>query len=382
MPVGSVTRARTSSAAQSSRPTLRYGARGPSTQQLQALLTQAGFSTRGTDGVFGRNTLAAVKAFQRAKGLAADGVVGPRTWAKLAASAPANRPALRAGQRGSAVTALQNQLKRHGFSPGAADGDFGARTTAAVKAFQRAKGLTADGVVGPKTWSKLLGAPSAAPAAPRPAASGGSGPVLRSGHRGAPVISLQQRLAQLGFSPGAADGDFGPRTLSAVKAFQRSRGLSADGVVGAQTWNKLGITVTTRPQGGRATDGVGGVSYGGGWAGSEGVANAAKRIAARMGIPVTSQKRDLHTTRRVGSSTASDHYTGNRTAFAVDFGVSGSRGDALAREIARTYGIPTSSIGTHNRYNIRVGDRVYRVQLLWRVAGHYDHVHFGIRRVA
>lgn len=60
--------------------------------------------------------------------------------------------------------------------------------------------------------------------------------VLRKGASGAAVVDLQTRLGAIGFSPGAADGDFGSLTDAAVKAFQRSRGLVADGIVGLQTW--------------------------------------------------------------------------------------------------------------------------------------------------
>jgi peptidoglycan hydrolase-like protein with peptidoglycan-binding domain len=65
---------------------------------------------------------------------------------------------------------------------------------------------------------------------------GASSGVLRLGSSGAAVANLQTRLAAAGFSAGAVDGDFGPRTDAAVKAFQRSRGLAPDGIVGSQTW--------------------------------------------------------------------------------------------------------------------------------------------------
>jgi peptidoglycan hydrolase-like protein with peptidoglycan-binding domain len=163
----------------------------------------------------------------------------PRQMAALAAN-----PTLREGAKGAAVVTLQNKLKAAGFNPGAADGSFGPKTEAAVKAFQRAKGLVSDGIVGPKTWAALN---------KPPASSGGSGPTLREGARGEPVRALQNRLNQLGFNAGTADGAFGPKTEAAVKAFQRAKGLTADGIVGPKTWDKLGIKVS-----GPVTNGPGG----------------------------------------------------------------------------------------------------------------------------
>ena len=59
--------------------------------------------------------------------------------------------------------------------------------------------------------------------------------LLRRGHSGEDVNELQQLLMQAGFDPGTVDGVFGPGTESAVKAFQASRGLLVDGIVGRQT---------------------------------------------------------------------------------------------------------------------------------------------------
>jgi hypothetical protein len=84
-------------------------------------------------------------------------------------------------------------------------------------------------------------------------------PTLRAGAKGPSVVTLQKKLAAAGFNPGAADGDFGPKTLSAVKAFQKAKGLTADGVVGPKTWDKLGIKVqapsTPPSSGGRVVNG-------------------------------------------------------------------------------------------------------------------------------
>ncbi len=61
----------------------------------------------------------------------------------------AGRPTLRRGAQGEAVKLLQARLRAK------VDGDFGPRTEAAVREFQRMKGLVPDGIVGPKTWSLL-----------------------------------------------------------------------------------------------------------------------------------------------------------------------------------------------------------------------------------
>ena len=108
--------------------------------------------------------------------------------------------------------------------------------------------------------------------------------------------------------------------------------------------------------------------------------DVSKAIARDLGIPITSQKRDAAQTRRLDSNFGSDHFTGNENAYAVDFGVAGQRGDELARSIARKYGIPESNIGTYNRHIINVDGQRYSLQLLWKVEGHFNHVHFGIRR--
>ena len=122
---------------------------GASGERVVALQQALGITA---DGDFGPQTEAAVKAFQQRSGLEADGRVGPKTWAKvLAVSAPADRPELRIGSSGEPVRWLQQRLTI------AVDGDFGSQTDGAVKSFQRAGGLTDDGVVGPKTWAALVG---------------------------------------------------------------------------------------------------------------------------------------------------------------------------------------------------------------------------------
>ena len=76
-----------------------------------------------------------------------------------------SQPTLRQGSRGSAVSTLQSRLTALRFAPGPVDGVFGSLTGAAVRAFQSARGLVADGIVGPLTWSALnaQGAPTPSP---------------------------------------------------------------------------------------------------------------------------------------------------------------------------------------------------------------------------
>ena len=108
------------------------------------------------------------------------------------------------------------------------DGIFGPKTEAAVKSFQRGKGLTVDGIVGPRTWAALP--------------DGGPMPTLQQGSTGDVVRSLQQVLTkgaagEWNTTPQGVDGDFGPHTRSSVEAFQRWGHVTADGIVGDETWS-------------------------------------------------------------------------------------------------------------------------------------------------
>jgi len=137
-------------------PCLKQGASGPEVEYLQQQLCEAGFDAAPVDGFFSPRTKAALMAFQRSKGLEVNGVAGPRTWSALDVQrGSGQRPVLKRGLSDLAVQVVQKMLAAHGFDPGVKDGIFGAKTERAVMAFQRAKGLEADGIVGPKTWSAL-----------------------------------------------------------------------------------------------------------------------------------------------------------------------------------------------------------------------------------
>ena len=137
-------------------PTLSSGATGPDVKRLQRLFVMMKTApVEAIDGIFGPKTMAAVIDFQTGNGLAADGIVGPQTWSKLPADP--NTPLLKKGATGAAVAGLQKGLTKFGGAgsatdPGPADGDFGPRTEAAVKAYQTDHNLVVDGIVGDRTW--------------------------------------------------------------------------------------------------------------------------------------------------------------------------------------------------------------------------------------
>ena len=143
--------------------------RSPGSERVRALqrrLRAVGVDPGPVDGRFGALTEAAVRRFQSARGLVVDGIVGPRTRPALRAPVPLARGA-GVGRAGGSrrVRALQRQLRAAGAGPGPVDGRFGARTEAAVRRFQRARGLAVDGIVGPHTTRRLARhhKPAAAP---------------------------------------------------------------------------------------------------------------------------------------------------------------------------------------------------------------------------
>lgn len=141
----------------------------------------------------------------------------------------------------SEVKAMQARLIELGYLSGSADGDFGASTRAALVAFQKNAGLTADGIAGATTIKALnsSSAPKASASASATAAPTSSATAtyttLKQGSNGEAVKKLQKRLIELGYLTGSADGDYGRATTDAVKAFQKQAGLTADGIAGAST---------------------------------------------------------------------------------------------------------------------------------------------------
>ena len=148
---------------------------------------------------------------------------------------PPPSSALRRGDSGPAVAAVCERLVLTGDLPGGAGHTdrhghpiFDERVEQAVKSFQQRRGLLVDGVVGRHTYAVLDGARWSL-----------GDRVLRYIPEyfveGDDVVTLQSRLAELGFTPGKVDGIHGPATDAAVRAFQAALGLESDGTVGPET---------------------------------------------------------------------------------------------------------------------------------------------------
>jgi peptidoglycan hydrolase-like protein with peptidoglycan-binding domain len=181
-------------------------------KQIQNAMQQLGFYSGSIDGVYGANTVAAVKAFQSSVGLTPDGIAGPKTIAAYEARLKGD----------STVATLQQELTNWGYYHGAIDGVYGPGTVEAVKELQTALGVTpVDGRWGPRTQAAANAAHN-------------------KGNKGTAVTrEVQADLLALGYYNGYVDGVYGPATVSAVKAFQKGYSLPVDGVVGVDTMTAL-----------------------------------------------------------------------------------------------------------------------------------------------
>lgn len=227
------------------------------------------------NGIFDLRMEDAVKAFQKQFNLTADGIIGKSTWYKInfvyisvkklaeLQSEGETLPEedliypgtpIKEGDRGMNVVIIQYLLATCAqfyefISPIVVDGRFGYSTRVAVVNFQKNYNLFPDGIVGEKTWNKLVEVfnevfplmPTYPEIVPYPNA------IFKLGSKGVYVRLIQQYLTILSFflpeiKPLEIDGIFGPKTKENIIAFQKKYGLDPDGIVGKETWNKL-ITV-------------------------------------------------------------------------------------------------------------------------------------------
>ena len=250
---------------------LREGASGQNVRLVQFWLKIArtvypSLSNVTVDGRFGSATAAAVRRFQTYFGLTSDGVVGRTTWNKLyevyndiankllsSSLRPGEYPGvLRNGSSGTAVRELQFYLYlmsayESSIPAIAIDGQFGASTEAAVRAYQRFAGLTVDGIVGRTTWNSLYDKASTLRA---------SGPVvtlkrlpypgtpLTVGSSGSAVLYYSLLLQRIAYyftsvvSPPLSD-QYTDETAAATRSAQELLNLHETGIADAETWTAV-----------------------------------------------------------------------------------------------------------------------------------------------
>ena len=253
----------------------RLGDEADEIATIQTALKQLKLYSAGITGHYGEKTETAVKKFQKKYALEDKGVVDEATRAALYEAAgityiagsssssgasssnssvsSSGGTTLRYDMRSDAVLKLQQDLSKLGYYSGTISGHFGSKTEAAVMSFQKANGLSADGVAGEKTLaaisSKLKGGSSSG-SSNNSSSSSSSGSnssssstssllntsiTLQQGTKNDEVLKLQNMLTSLGFYTGNKTGNFGEKTADAVIAYQKSKGLTADGIAGKKT---------------------------------------------------------------------------------------------------------------------------------------------------
>ena len=147
---------------------VKEGVRGDDVRRVQILLISGGYLKGEADGVCGKDTVAAIKAFQEKAGIAVDGVCGQATFELLEKMAKETEAAeaakgeevpiggvVKMGHRGPGVRYVQELLIAKGYLSGEADGVCGSRTAGAIARFQKERELVADGVCGAVTYAAL-----------------------------------------------------------------------------------------------------------------------------------------------------------------------------------------------------------------------------------
>ena len=253
--VGTFTAAeRKASAANSDNTYIRQNASGETVKRIQTELKALNYYSGKITGNAGEKTVAAIKSFQRKNGLTADGIAGPQTIAKIDAAyesktgkssssaTSSSASGLKLNSKGTDVRNLQQDLTTLGYYWAEITGNFGAKTETAVKRFQEENGLTADGVAGAKTLNAIAAA--VARKGGTSASSSSAGTALKLNSQGTKVSQLQTDLKQLGYYYAEITGNFGSKTEAAVKAFQKAKGLTADGVAGTRTLDAIAAAVS------------------------------------------------------------------------------------------------------------------------------------------
>ena len=238
----------------------KRGSRGDGVYALTSRLSEMGYPVSPTN-YYSDSVAAAVRLFQSANGLSADGMAGKLTQEKIYSvsaigysESGQTYPTLVRGDRGMALLyTLQQRLKDLGYYTIRVDGIFGSGTQRAVRWFQSVNGLSVTGKADNATQQLLYSAQAKAASGYSPESYD---TLSRSNRYKAAVVPLQRRLKALGYLSGSADGYFGSNTYRAVRNFQSRNGLSVTGVADSGTQQLL-YSSSARPASGSSSSGSG-----------------------------------------------------------------------------------------------------------------------------
>ena len=238
----------------------KRGSRGDGVYALTSRLSEMGYPVSPTN-YYSDSVAAAVRLFQSANGLSADGMAGKLTQEKLYSvsaigysESGQTYPTLVRGDRGMALLyTLQQRLKDLGYYTIRVDGIFGSGTQRAVRWFQSVNGLSVTGKADNATQQLLYSAQAKAASGYSPDSYD---TLSRSNRYKAAVVPLQRRLKALGYLSGSVDGYFGSNTYRAVRNFQSRNGLSVTGVADSGTQQLL-YSSSARPASGSSSSGSG-----------------------------------------------------------------------------------------------------------------------------
>ncbi len=226
-----------------------YGDSGAEVSEIQTCLTAQGLYYGAIDGYYGDATANAIRDFQSAIGLPANGICDDRTFALLHAAAydeidittlmhDSASNYLKPGDSGERVMELQRRLIELGYMVGTADGIYSSATSMGVRSFQADYFLKIDGLCGSDTLNKLNSVNSSDIAA-RDSTFAEIGSIIKKDMRGPGVVDVQKKLIALGYFSGKADGYCGDTTVDAIKNFQADNGIEPNGICEIMTYAAL-----------------------------------------------------------------------------------------------------------------------------------------------
>ncbi len=243
---------------------LEAGSSGHAVRALQEALKELGYYSGDITSVFDSDTTSAVLAFQKKNKYPETGVVDANlqaflysgkplnnrgTKTKVKTLAPVSGVTITSGAKGEFVGEIQLRLHELGYYSGSITEVYDANTRKAMTAFQKLNSLTANAVCDLATQDVLFSAsayPASVTATPKPTHTPKPSPTfqvpsasVKRGSKGADAKLVQQRLKDLGYFTYKVDGNFGSHSVAALKDFQKSHGLTADGVAGNATFALL-----------------------------------------------------------------------------------------------------------------------------------------------